>query len=202
MLRFLPSIFPTHSSFQSEKNGRIDVYQQFGSSTVRVNGFSQTSPYLQKMMRSALQKLPQSFAPKSVLLCGLAAGIAVYELERAFPNAEVMAIEWDPVMVTIAKKYGKFSKQPSIQVGDMFEILPKLEQQFDLIIIDVFFGNMPDARLTNSKTVGHIRRLMGTKGYMLLNVFETEEIITTLAQYVKLTESWVYRYNHLALFTS
>ena len=126
-------------TLQSEKNGPITVVRFLKWSTVYAGGFDQSSAYLVKLWGRGIAEVPKNTPVQTVCMLGLGGGCALRVIEKRFPEARVTVIEWDPVMVRIAKDLHQFRKEPEILIGDVCDVLPNLHRQFDLVLGDAFF---------------------------------------------------------------
>jgi spermidine synthase len=80
--------------------------------------------------------------PSNILIIGLGGGV----VPRRFSNyldANIDIIEIDPDIVEIAEKFFFFKKTDkiNIHIGDAFNIIPKMANQYDIIILDAFLSN-------------------------------------------------------------
>jgi spermidine synthase len=194
--------FFLHRILQSEKNGRIDVWQYFGVVKVIVDGYEQSGKYLQLMWRDALARVPSDVPAKRVLMLGLAGGIAIQEIYRTFPDAEVTVIEWDPMMVEASRLAGCIpaDRTPRIITGDAFEEVAKLGEKFDIVLVDIFRGGIPDARLASDEFAMRLGKSLNRDGSLILNAFESLEFLPAFERCFQEHITWKYEYNTLALF--
>lgn len=194
-------LFPKTYMVHSEKNGTITVTRFLFWISVVVEGYEQTGTYLIHMMRDALRRLPPEKKVKTVLLLGLGGGGMIPLLERKFPGAHITAVEWDGAMVQIAKDAHQFKTAPEIITGDMFSVLPSLAERFDFIIVDVFYGGVPDQRLAHAEYAQLIDGALAAEGLVLLNLFKSEAFIPAFVAHMHLEKTWKFQYNTLALFS-
>lgn len=196
------SFFYESKSYQSEKNGTIRCIRLFGKWHVTVGGIGQTTPYVISMWRKSLRHIPKGKNIKKVLLLGLGAGGQVKTVYKKFPHAAITAIEWDPVMVDISKKF-KFVRpyhHPNIMIGDAIQILPQLKQKFDLILVDIFTGGNPSLSLYDTSFINEIARKLDKSGYLILNVFRKPELFPIFDQVLSRLKKWRFEMNKLALY--
>ncbi len=188
-------LLPHKYVVQSEKNGPITVQQFLNRVTVYAGGFEQTGPYVTGLWRTALRKV--AGAPvKRVLLLGLGGGRHVREVEKAFPNAAITAIEWDPAMVAIAKKVAGWHTEPTIVVGDVYDVVPTLPSHaYDLICIDAFFGDTPEPRIAEGNTLQALQKILAPNGTILINISRHLEFISAFEQVFSVEEVWKFKQN-------
>ena len=82
------------------------------------------------------------FHPKQerVLIVGLGGGSMVHFLRHYDPGVQIDAVEIDPVVVSIAKKYFgiRDGEKVKILTGDGVRYLQNTESQYDMILMDAF----------------------------------------------------------------
>ncbi len=169
---------------------------------ISVGGCYQTAFYTIRMWHKALKRLPKKANIKNVLILGLGAGGNIFQLYKKFPYCQITAIEFDPVMAEIAQKtfLSKVKRQPRIILGNVLEILPGLNEKYDLILIDLFVGKKPSQVVINDILISRLQQLLQFSGYLLLNVFGNTEIFEIYNKYFSNWEIFKYRINKLALY--
>jgi hypothetical protein len=127
-----------------------------------------------------------------VLALGMGGGASVRAVQAADPQAEVDAVEIDPVVVRVAAD--QFGIQPGpglrIHVGDARRFLAASGDTYDVIQMDLFRGG-PDipSHLATREFFELARRRLNPEGILMLNVFDIAPghpllacIATTLSQ--------------------
>ena len=185
----------------SQINGPITVEWRWGQRTLWAGGFEQSGPYATALWRHVLKQLPTTQLPKNVLMLGLGGGSALPVLERAYPGVRVTVIEWDSVMVALARELPIYSTEPTVLVGDICELMPRLNEKFDLVLIDVFLGDDPEPRLLQDNYVRELARLLTPNGFVAMNLSRTLSFTDAFQKHLSLVRVWKYKYNHLALFS-
>jgi spermidine synthase len=98
--------------------------------------------------------------PEEVLFVGLGAGVMPRYFNRYYPDATVDAVEIDPEMFNIAKKYFYFQEKPNMKVhildGRMY--VKRTKKKYDMIFLDAYRGEQIPFHLT---TVEFLRELKG-----------------------------------------
>jgi len=186
----------------SEKNGMLVVTHDLWHPVVSVNGYFQTSPYMDTLWKRALRLIPKRTPIKRVLLLGYGAGGTNRFVCRRFPNARITAIEWDPNMVTLAKelKLHEPGDLAELRIGDATEVVHQLHGTFDLIIFDLYNGKEPSPLLEDSVFLSRLRTLMEPDGFFLINAFGKPEAFKAVAKFFSWRKKWKFRWNHCALF--
>ena len=172
----------TIETFQSQYNGEVTVVQlpkliTGGKPKLKVmaGGLLQSGSIITQLWEKPLQSITNYQLPiTNVLLLGLGGGTIVKMLNKRFPKSTITAIEIDPVMITIAKKYYglKPSKKLNIIQADAFKFVKTYKQNpisYDLIIVDLFAGDsQPDQLYT--KTFHHnLQKLLSQNGIIIFN---------------------------------
>lgn len=190
-------------TIRSDKNGTIHCRRILGRWKITVGGYDETSTYVTKMWKQALERLPSPRTePTRVLLLGLGAGGIIEPFHRRFPNCEVTVIEWDPQMVALADRLGIYdpSHRPNIILEDITIAIPTLNQPFDLIVVDVFRGPEPAPILHDRTFLTHMRRLLNPNGNLLVNVFRNTELFKDFDSVLARAQTWTYYTTYLAWY--
>lgn len=189
--------------YTSEKNGLIHCQKRWGKWFVKVDKIDQTSPYVTAMWKRGLRRLPKRTGFKRILVLGLGAGSCLGPIYRYFPKAQLTAVEWDPVMIEIAKelKFIKPGFRLSLIIDDALMALPRLKKRFSLIIIDLFRGSKPAPILYQPPFISFLQETLSSDGYLLLNAFGNSELLAVFDQQMSRLSSWRFKFNKLALYT-
>lgn len=139
---FLPK---TYKFPDSKYNKNISVLNFINSTTLVVGGLVESGDVMTRVWKKALTKLlPKTFKPKKVLLLGLAGGCNAHLVNHYYPESKMTAVEIDPPMIDLGKKYFKLGKVKNLNIviDDAIEYVKSLneEDKFDLIMVDCFIG--------------------------------------------------------------
>ena len=169
----IPNIFfpEKHSFPDSRFNKNITVLKYLNSSTLLVDGLVESGDVMTQVWRKGITSLlPQSFKPEKVLLLGLAGGCNAHLINKYFPKAKITAVEIDPVMVDIGKKYFRLGKVKNINIviadAQTFVNSLKNTDQFDLIMVDCFVGKKIPKKF---ETVEFFQKLKNHSRFVLIN---------------------------------
>lgn len=159
MIAFPRTLYSTKSEF----SGEIAVIQKGRERQLLVDGYVQSVAWgcpgvkkrvwgaiaeeavqlLESTKKSARNLKTKPAVPK-ILILGLGAGTEIHLLSHQYPNAQFIAIEVDPIIISIAKKYFDIDKIPNLKIinKDAFAYLKKsrFSTVFDLIICDIYAG--------------------------------------------------------------
>ncbi len=195
-------VFYSREEHASEKNGTIIVDKFLWYTSIIVNGCLEAGTYLVGMWKGALKRLPKGYEPKNILLLGLGGGNIIRLLQERYPEVKITVIEWDDVMIKIAKELKLFSLTPNIKISnrDAYEALENMSEKFDVIIVDLFTGPIPPEFLGKIETVSNLKKVLKQDGYIFLNVYKHVHYIETFKQQLHVEKIWKYKLNTLALF--
>ena len=106
------------------------------------------------------------------LILGYGLGSIPVMLNRLFDiQCSYDAIDIDPVIIALAKKYGPGGEvgQITYHCMDALEFINKADEQYDLITIDLFEDDKVPEAIERHETLNEIDRLLATGGILLFN---------------------------------
>lgn len=145
---------PETKKFPDTKyNQNISLHLYFSQPTLIVDGLIESGNVLTNIWKKGLKNLlPKVFVPQTILLLGLGGGSNTLLVSGLFPEAKITAVEIDPLMVEISKKYfgvGKV-KNLDIVIADALPFIQNLTTElYDLILVDCFEGKYIPKKLEN-----------------------------------------------------
>jgi len=107
--------------------------------------------------------------PKSALILGLGGGVLANELSRK--KIQVTAVELDARIADVAKKYFFLESGVKVIEDDARHALYELDQQFDLVMLDLFHAETTPAHVLSLESFEKIRSLLSNKGIMIINTY-------------------------------
>jgi spermidine synthase len=130
-----------------------------------------TSAYLHAVVVGALLAEPL----ESALLLGLGGGGFVRFARRYFPHLAIDAVEIDPVVVRLARRYFavRTDRRRKIHVDDAAGHLGAAlaaGRRYDLVILDAYFGSQIPTELKRRKFFTQIRDALTPRGIAIVNV--------------------------------
>ena len=148
-LKYLSSyLFDTViESFDSPKNGKINVVMLEGKLMVNTRNANQSFDGLHFLFQAIFADLQIEKKPPQKVLCfGLGGGSIVHILKNELKLlGHITAVEYDEIMVEIAKKYFDLKQFNNLEVitEDAFIYASEQadENKFDIIIVDLFEDN-------------------------------------------------------------
>jgi spermidine synthase len=157
----------------SSKNGFIYVNT---AGEVFVGGYKQTSARYALLWEDAFKRIDLPRDAASVLMLGLAGGGAVAAIKAAYPKARITAVDYDEEMVSVAKELG-VPDDVELVVSDAQAALDSSTQEFDLILVDIFYILTPSPLLTKESFWGSVGRRLTKRGVAVVNVAGNPEYL-------------------------
>jgi spermidine synthase len=105
---------------------------------------------------------------KDALLIGLGSGHLVGVLNQQ--GVKTDAIEIDPEVARVAKKYFNFKTTGDLIIGDARYQVTKLDKQYDMIIHDCFTGGTEPIHLLSLEMLQTLKSLLKDNGILALNM--------------------------------
>lgn len=123
--------------------------------------------------RVALVGLALSEEPRRMLVVGLGGGTLPMFLRKHYPNATIDAVDIDPEVVDVAKKFFGFREDElmNAHVGDGRQFIEKLRQPYDVIFLDAFGSDSVPAHLTTQEFLRAVRRAVTPGGVVVGNLW-------------------------------
>lgn len=112
-----------------------------------------------------------------VLLIGLGGGIIANQIHYFHPGMEITAVEIDPKVIEIAKKYFDLTDTAKVynQDGRIFERLER-GRNYDIIIIDAYTQQLYiPFHLTTAEFFSEVKRTLRDRGIVAMNVSSFNE---------------------------
>lgn len=195
-------MFFSRKEYHSEKNGTIAVEKILGTTNIIVDNCFEAGPYLITMWKRALKKLPKNYAPKNALILGLGGGNIIALLQANYPGIKITIIEWDDVMIAVAKELKLFKLTPEVRISnrDAYEAVQRMSERFDCIFVDLFTGPVPPLFLGDRDFICNVAKLLKDDGYLFLNVYRHLEYLEKFKSSFSEEEIWKFRLNTLGLY--
>ena len=121
----------------------------------------------------------------NALILGFGAGSVASILCEEYKKAvDLTGVEKDPVVIDLAKKYFRIEryKSLSLYVEDAGAFVQRCDQQFDLIVVDVFVGAEIPQQFKQEKFLTRLGRLLAPGGISFFNVAIYNQAVRTEGQ--------------------
>lgn len=108
------------------------------------------------------------------LVVGLGGGTLPMFLRKYYPNATIDAVDIDPEVVAVAKKFFGFREDAlmNAHVADGRQFVEKVRQPYDAIFLDAFGTDSIPAQLTTREFLRAVRRAVAPGGVVIGNVWD------------------------------
>jgi spermidine synthase len=116
--------------------------------------------------------------PKRILMLGTAAGSLLHFLRHHYPAAEITTVDID---VELIEKMLEMEILPTAQAGltyvhdDAAHFIEHCDQDYDLILIDIFSGAQSPAWLLQKQATNNLFRLLTERGALAYNLLIDSE---------------------------
>jgi len=125
---------------------------------------------------------------KRVLVLGLGAGSIPVYLSRFLPDAVIDAVELDPGVIDVAKKYFGLRETEKLHLieGDARVFLNRHSEPYDLIFVDAFTGSYIPFHLMTREFYQLVRSRLAPHGVAAFNFLPTAEVFESNLRTVKI----------------
>jgi spermidine synthase len=117
-------------------------------------------------------------APERILMLGTAAGSLLYFLRHHYPEAEITTVDIDAELIEQLLQMGIL---PLAQAGldyvydDAAHFIKHSDQNYDLILIDIFNGSQSPPWLLKKNTINNLFHLLTERGALAYNLLIDSE---------------------------
>lgn len=121
--------------------GPVHLRWENGRLVLNTPNANQSFGSLHRVWRAVLDQELSDPPPRSVLALGLGGGSVVHVLRKEKRmTAPITAVELDPVMVGIARRYFDLDRFPDVNVitGDAVIQVHAIQHRYDLVLVDLF----------------------------------------------------------------
>ncbi|MBU0535055.1 MAG: methyltransferase domain-containing protein [Patescibacteria group bacterium] len=189
----------------SKLNGKIRVIEVGKTRKLIANNvlqsINETSPSCPKIFSGKAAALILREAPnaKRILMLGLGGGTVASILSKKLLEAQIVSVEFDPVMVDVAKKYFGLDSINNHRVieADALRVVVEPEEfdlaqgSFDVLFVDIFVGDQyPDLGRTGN-FIAALKRLVTPGGLIVFNRIYTEEHQEDVNNFVNQVEEFL-----------
>lgn len=165
-------IIPEHR-FESELSGPMDIRWENGRLALNSANANYSFNRLHKVMQKGLNKVLERAIPAGqVLNLGMGAGstVCILREELGLKN-DIISVEHDPAIIAVARSYFDLDrfKDHTVICEDAYGFVMNTEQEFALIIIDLFKDKEVGERFTSPEFIIRCESLLVEGGVILFN---------------------------------
>lgn len=184
----MSKIYETYSKI----NGNVTVSKELiWGTSIKCGGLTQSGSLIETIWKKPL-KIVKSKKPeiKNCLILGLGGGSSAKLARKAYPDANIVGVDLDPIMVELGKKYLQLdSCQVDIKIEDAFSFVAKSKQKFDLILIDLYQGKQTPEEFTTVEFARLVDKNLAPDGMALFNKLYGGEARPGAIKFLKKLES-------------
>ena len=158
---------------------RLSVVEDADTRYLRFDNSLQSAMYVDDPLRTRFRytdlfHLGVAYNPgaERILFIGLGAGSSEKRMLQDFPDAELHAVEIDPVVVDVAHRYFAHPRDDprlEISVGDGRRFLAASDERWDAIVIDAFFADAIPFHLVTREFLQLARSRLNPGGVVVTN---------------------------------
>ena len=164
----------------SERSGNIEITLVNGKLVIDSKNANYSYGSLQKVLKKGLlhigiEKLQQL---ENILVLGVAGGSVIQTLRNDFKvNAKITGVEIDPEIIILANEYFHLSNTVNLELvtADAFQFITRTNNNYDLIIIDIFNDAKMPHELFENTFWSNINNQLTTDGLVLFNSIFTSK---------------------------
>jgi spermidine synthase len=156
---------------------QLGVVEAAGRRTLKFGGSFQSEMFVSNPYRTAFEYtdyffLGPAYNPKakSVLFLGLGGGSAPKRFLRDFPELKLQAVELDPVVADVARRYFAVPERLPVAIDDARRYLVEHDERWDVIAIDTFYDDGVPFHLTTQEFLTLVRDRLNPGGVVVTNV--------------------------------
>ncbi|TYP98086.1 spermine/spermidine synthase [Tenacibaculum adriaticum] len=172
MKRILSYIWPQTTKVNSDYNGILEVTFINGRKILDSKNANYSFGSLQQILEIGISKIDLKNVD-SILLLGLGGGSIVSSLRNKFGfNKKIIAVELDQKVIDIAQKEFFISSSDTLVIKkyDAFNFVKNSNNQYDLIIVDLFIDNQVPKQFYTEEFCNNLSNIITTKGSIIFNL--------------------------------
>ncbi len=176
-------------TIESPFNGTIEVFRTGGSYRLDVGGLTQSGSVMTHVWKWGVDALlPHDFNPSKILMLGVAGGSAISWLAHKFPQAQIVGVDIDPVIVEVGKEFFGLNnlKNLKIVISDAVKFLKTNKESFDIIFTDCYKGYETPLGFEDLDFLTQVKKY--TQYFFINRLYWGEHVIDSTAYEIKLRE--------------
>ncbi|HEY3177277.1 MAG TPA: fused MFS/spermidine synthase [Casimicrobiaceae bacterium] len=131
-----------------------------------------------RMMMAALYLNP---APQRILILGVGGGTLPSALQRLFPSASIDAVEIDPAVVRVARRFFAFEpgRDTRVYEEDGRVFVKRMQRQgvmYNLIVLDAFDHEYIPEHMLTREFLLEVKSLLADRGVLAANTFSVSKL--------------------------
>ena len=162
----------------SPMNGKLVVMRNFAWGTyIQINKLTQSGGVVKAVWKTTLKKIGHQ-AINHCLILGLGGGSAAQLVRKNWPEAKIVGVEIDPLMIELGAKYLELGTSAvDIKIEDAFRFVKKESKQslplrggkYDLILVDTYVGDEFPRKFESEDFLKLVKKLLSQRGIVIFN---------------------------------
>jgi len=166
--------------YSSAINGRLELNWLDGRLLLDSENANYSYGALQRALGEGLLHIGRAEVAnfKNILVLGMGAGSVIETLRKEFQNeGKITAVEIDPVVVDIAKRYFKVNDFANLEivVEDALSFVLRNKIKFDFILVDLFIDSETPKVFSSPKFLNSLLKSLLVEGTILFNTVNVAE---------------------------
>jgi len=159
----------------SKINHKLEITWQNGQLVLDTENTNYSYGQLEQVFKRGLKFIgyQKIRAMQSVLNLGLGAGSTVHLLRNEINfTGSITSVELDQAVIYVARKYfnlDRYQVNHHIVQMDAFEYVLSCQEQYDLLVIDIFQDTHMPSFLFEGYFVQHLEQLLTVNGFIIFN---------------------------------
>lgn len=160
---------------RSKYNGEVKVVRSLGFGTyIQAEGLTQSGGIVEDFWKQTLKKVKsEKLKVKNCLVLGLGGGTVAKLVRKIWPEAKIIGVDLDPIMVELGTKYlGLKKTETKIEIGDADEFVrvnSKSKKKFDLVLVDLYCGYEFPKKFESERFLKPVSKLLTDRGVAVFN---------------------------------
>lgn len=171
--KFLSYLYPISvEATESQINPLLEVIYQNGKYILNSVNTNYSYGGLYELFELAFQKVSIDWGNvNDVLILGFGAGCVVPLIQQYQPSCKVVGVEIDEKVVELGRKYFGVDelKNTEIIIADAFDYLANSQQNFDLIIVDIYVDRDVPSSIESPEFIVNLHNHLNSNGMVLFN---------------------------------
>lgn len=161
-------------TYHSKVSGKLEIWMVNGKMVLNSAHANQSYDSIHSVFKYVFDHIKLEHQPiRNILLLGLGVGnVPTIIEEELVMNCKITAIEKDPLMIELGKKYFDIDrfKNLFIVTDDALLYVERNKQLYDLVIVDLFIDNRVPEAFTSENFLSNLSCLLNTDGMILFNM--------------------------------
>jgi len=195
MNKILSYIYPVTKKIESEHNGTLEITWYNGRKHLNSKNANYSYGALQKVLKFGLKKFDLTRV-NSILLLGLGGGSVIETLRKDFKySKKIIGVEIDQKIIDIAKEEFEITTDETLEIicADALDFMAATDEQFDLIIVDLFIDTRVPSQFLGIPFWEHVVKATATNGSILFNASLEKSRNNDLEQVIDFLKSNLYQ---------